>query len=292
LKHNLNNNSGGTVIPSGITEVASCHSATVPARSPYIMASEGFLKIRRGLSEHLDRGKMSGKEYLLYLHLLIEADHRTGVVWKTSAPFIQHNLECFSLRQLREAIHNLEVKGYLKRFFSYGKNTFYDILLDKYEIVGGSQTVSQKTISINDVQYEARSQALPEPTLELQPQPQLTTRRKERRTKNKKEYALDSFEYLFAKDIFTLLAEPHGAKQPNLQKWADKVRLMKESDKRTEEYLRDTLTAVLEYEGSGGFTWKANIRSVDKFRSKMDEGKINPYLVKAKEDTGIRGEVF
>ena len=96
--------------------------------------------------------------------------------------------------------------------------------------------------------------------------------------KDKDKYSADSYEYRFSVYFYEQLVKPHGAKEPDFQKWSDIVRLMKERDGREEKYITDTLKAVLSYEGSGGFSWKDNIRSIDKFRLRMNEGKINPNI--------------
>lgn len=54
-------------------------------------------------------------------------------------------------------------------------------------------------------------------------------------------------------------------KEPNLDKWADHVRLMREADGRTVEQIK----FVIEWSQSNNF-WKANILSTEKLRSKFD----------------------
>ena len=56
------------------------------------------------------------------------------------------------------------------------------------------------------------------------------------------------------------------AKEPNLQRWADDVRLMMERDKRTEEEIK----TVIDWCQQDSF-WKSNILSTRKLREKFDQ---------------------
>lgn len=54
-------------------------------------------------------------------------------------------------------------------------------------------------------------------------------------------------------------------KEPNLEKWADQIRLMKENDKRTPEQIK----FVIKWAQNNDF-WQANILSTKKLREKFD----------------------
>lgn len=57
-----------------------------------------------------------------------------------------------------------------------------------------------------------------------------------------------------------------GFKEPNLDSWANEVRLMRERDKRTDEQIR----SVFEWANQDDF-WQSNILSPAKLREKFDQ---------------------
>lgn len=64
-----------------------------------------------------------------------------------------------------------------------------------------------------------------------------------------------------------------SVKQPNLNKWAEEVRLMRERDQRTVEQIK----YLINWTQNDSF-WKANILSISKLRKKWDQ-----LVIKAKE---------
>lgn len=83
----------------------------------------------------------------------------------------------------------------------------------------------------------------------------------------KRVYDDDSIHYQLADRLFQkiLLNNPEY-KQPNLQKWADDIRLMMDIDKRNEEQI----IYVIDWCQTHQF-WKTNILSVSKLREKYDQ---------------------
>ena len=52
------------------------------------MTDIGHIKLRRGLLDHIETGKMKPDMLSVYTYLLLTADYTCGVVWHTSAPYI------------------------------------------------------------------------------------------------------------------------------------------------------------------------------------------------------------
>ncbi|MDQ0414196.1 replication protein [Mesobacillus stamsii] len=83
----------------------------------------------------------------------------------------------------------------------------------------------------------------------------------------KRVYDVDSIHYQLADRLFKkILLNNSEYKQPNLQKWADDIRLMMEIDKRNAEQI----TYVIDWSQTHQF-WKTNILSVSKLRDKYDQ---------------------
>lgn len=94
----------------------------------------------------------------------------------------------------------------------------------------------------------------------------------------KQAIAEDSFDMKVARIVFEDFAKPMGAATPNFQAWANQVRLLRESDKKAEDFIMKTLDAVRNHVGSGGFNWKDVIRSTQKLREQIRKGNISPDL--------------
>ena len=106
--------------------------------------SEGYIKLRRGIIEHIHQGKVTKLEGGVYLHLHLYVDYKTGVIWFTCGEYIARYAP-FSAFQCRKAIKGLEEKGYIKRFFN-GKGKPYDILINKYETPAQRRNDSEKKL--------------------------------------------------------------------------------------------------------------------------------------------------
>jgi hypothetical protein len=71
-----------------------------------------------------------------------------------------------------------------------------------------------------------------------------------------------------------ILENNENAKQPNLEAWANEVRLMREKDKRTVKQIQ----YLINWSQNDSF-WKVNILSISKLRSKFDQ-----LVIRCKED--------
>jgi hypothetical protein len=94
----------------------------------------GFVKVRRGIVEHLHNGQMNLNEFACYCVLLLKADYKTGVAWVNSGDFMLGDV---SLSSVQRALLNLEQNQYIKRFVLAGSKKPYPVLIDKFEIADG-----------------------------------------------------------------------------------------------------------------------------------------------------------
>lgn len=109
---------------------------------------------------------------------------------------------------------------------------------------------------------------------ETKKKPDKVKKRKVKESKEKK-YDENSVPYQLAKQLYDRILENNpNHKQPDLQSWANDVRLMMERDKRTEEQIR----YLIEWVQQDSF-WKSNILSTSKLREKFDQ-----LAMRCKED--------
>lgn len=91
------------------------------------------------------------------------------------------------------------------------------------------------------------------------------TKNKRPRSKASRTYAPTEQPYQIAEHLYKRILEHQDLKKPNLQKWADEVRLAHERDGR--DY--DKLTKLVDWAQDNDF-WQANILSAKKLREKYD----------------------
>jgi phage replication O-like protein O len=95
-------------------------------------------------------------------------------------------------------------------------------------------------------------------------------------SRKSKIYDEDSIHFQLASRLYKkILKNNPDHKKPNLQKWADDVRLMLEQDKRTEEQI----IYLIDWVQQDSF-WKSNILSIGKLREKYDQ-----LVIRLKEQT-------
>src|ERR1022692_3116911 len=102
--------------------------------SEQIWDSEGFILLRRGLAQHIRRGKLPPNALAVYIHLLFCADFTTGVQQNSAMHIVFAMGNTICERHVRRALAHLEKSGYIKRFMKPGRRGDYPILIDKYEI--------------------------------------------------------------------------------------------------------------------------------------------------------------
>jgi hypothetical protein len=98
--------------------------------------SAGFVKLRRGIVEHLP-AQMTFEEYGIYTLIILNADHRTGV-WRGCALALSKRVGK-SERWCQYVLSSLRRKGYIKGKPSTGRGQ-YMISVEKYfeKVQGGA----------------------------------------------------------------------------------------------------------------------------------------------------------
>jgi len=91
--------------------------------------------------------------------------------------------------------------------------------------------------------------------------------KKDNNKRRKRVYDESSIHFILAKRLYDRILENNpNHREPNLQNWANDVRLMMERDKRTEKQI----AYVIDWCQSNSF-WKSNILSISKLRERFDQ---------------------
>jgi hypothetical protein len=93
--------------------------------------------MRRGILKHIAAGLITPREFSIWAVLCMAADRSTGLWHGRAAVLVEDWNGVYSIRQVRETLHSLEQKGYIKRFNKSGQQTYYYILIDKFDITFG-----------------------------------------------------------------------------------------------------------------------------------------------------------
>src|ERR1051326_6495562 len=113
------------------------------------MASDGYVRLRRGLLEHLENGRMTYMQAGVYSVMLLQADHKTGIWWGSAMKLYamsrgdgetesgEDTRNMAERRKLNRCLSRLEDGGYIKRFIVKGKIGNYAVLINKFMCSGG-----------------------------------------------------------------------------------------------------------------------------------------------------------
>lgn len=252
------------------------------------MSKQGFIKLYRQVQDHwIYDEKRKFSKYEAWLDMLMMANHK-------EAKFVLGN-ELVELKKGEFVTSELK----LMERWDWGKaklRSFLD-LLEKDEMIVKKSDRKKTTITIcnycvyHDYETENRPQADREQT-DSRPRADTNKNNKEQPiiTKNDKErinntsspkqvYDEASVPYQLALRLYqNILVNNPNHKKPNLQTWANEVRLMVERDKRTEA----EIIYLMDWVQNDSF-WKTNILSVSKLREKFDQ-----LVIKVKEDISKR----
>lgn len=160
---------------------------------------------------------------------------------------------------------------YLKNFEKFqmlsikSTNSFSVVTIDKYDFYqGGLSETDQQTVQplSNDCPTDVQRLSTNNKENKENKENKLNTS-----SPKSKIYDEESSFYQLALRLFSRIKENNESfKKPNLQKWAEEMRLMIEKDKRTEQQVR----YLIDWCQNDSF-WKANILSVKKLREKFDQ---------------------
>lgn len=253
----------------------------------------GFVPIRRGIYEHINDGRMTGQEWMVYSILHLKADHQTGICYKVSAPALGMLLR-IKPHTINRILRSLEKKGYIKRLSHIGQIVSYPVVINKfYCTLNGILIDAHKTKSLQEICWYVEkdctlivSQMYLKCTLNV---PQMSclqelkniTRPKEepRPPKTPKEFSKDSTEYKLAKLLFdTIQQRKPDHKHPNLQEWAIHIDRMIRLDNRKPAQVTEVIRWCQADSGSGNGNWKGwqnNILSTESLRKQFDKLELS-----------------
>ena len=107
-----------------------------------------FIMLRRGLMEHIEQGKINGRELSVYVAIHYWADFKYGISWKMSAPFLANFLS-EKLQTVKKCLVTLSNKDYIKRFNHRGQRTYYPILINNFELQKGLFVRADKVLKLD-----------------------------------------------------------------------------------------------------------------------------------------------
>jgi hypothetical protein len=94
----------------------------------------GYLRLRRGILQHLDAGTISLLDFSVYVWLMLKADYKTGLAWGCAEKIRVHASRGTSLRAIQRSIDRLEHIGWLKRWRTHGQRGNYPILIARFSV--------------------------------------------------------------------------------------------------------------------------------------------------------------
>ena len=104
----------------------------------------GYIALRRGLLEHLQKCLITLREYEVFTILLLWADARTGIATTNGPGLVFLSGNQLSLDYTQKCLASLEKKGYIKRpFYVQGQRGNQQILIDKYVCTTGRLRLKQ-----------------------------------------------------------------------------------------------------------------------------------------------------
>jgi hypothetical protein len=104
--------------------------------------SAGFVKLRRGIIEHLEDGRLTPREFAVFTVLLLKADFRNST-WVGSASQIAK--ECRIRKQYAlQYLAALKSKGYIQFEIPRGAHVKYAIFIPKYSVPPGTEEAVRK----------------------------------------------------------------------------------------------------------------------------------------------------
>jgi hypothetical protein len=104
---------------------------------------DGFIHLRNGLLEHVQKGWMDSDMVLAYLVLLRQCDWATGV-WTGSAARLKDTVPAWSLSTCIRVLSRLARGLYIESEHIRGSRGNYPVLINNYEPIVGGKVVKKK----------------------------------------------------------------------------------------------------------------------------------------------------
>ncbi|CAF1900914.1 Replication protein O [Bacillus subtilis] len=246
----------------------------------------GWIKLHRSVQDHwIYQEKRKFSKYEAWLDLLMMASHKDNkFVLGNELYEVKRGQFISSIRKLGE-----------RWSWSNTKVTQFLDLLRKDEMIDFKKDTKKTLITIVNYGVYHDSDEEKKTVIEHENDTKATqkhTIKNEKNVKNEKNINtsrlkyeicdMENAEYLF-KEIKN---NNPDAKKPNLEKWANEFRLIRERDKRTDEQIK----YLIKWTQQDDF-WKANILSPSSLRKHYDKLVVKIKSVKGKEQTKKRSQL-
>ncbi|CAI6265614.1 MULTISPECIES: Replication protein O [Bacillus subtilis group] len=246
----------------------------------------GWIKLHRSVQDHwIYQEKRKFSKYEAWLDLLMMASHKDNkFVLGNELYEVKRGQFISSIRKLGE-----------RWSWSNTKVTQFLDLLRKDEMIDFKKDTKKTLITIVNYGVYHDSEEEKKTVIEHENDTKATqkhTIKNEKNVKNEKNINtsrlkyeicdMENAEYLF-KEIKN---NNPDAKKPNLEKWANEFRLIRERDKRTDEQIKYLIKWTQQDE-----FWKANILSPSSLRKHYDKLVVKIKSIKGKEQTKKRSQL-
>ena len=119
-----------------------------------------FIKLRAGLQEHMELGRLSLFDVGVYVSIHFQADYERGTWIGCAGKVLAKCPRKGNLRQIRHSISRLEAIGFIKCFRKpHGARGNYTAVINKYEVpfgaLKGMRVNAEKSKSYDNIHYEA-----------------------------------------------------------------------------------------------------------------------------------------
>lgn len=246
----------------------------------------GWIKLHRSVQDHwIYQEKRKFSKYEAWLDLLMMASHKDNkFVLGNELYEVKRGQFISSIRKLGE-----------RWSWSNTKVTQFLDLLRKDEMIDFKKDTKKTLITIVNYGVYHDSDEEKKTVIEHENDTKATqkhTIKNDKNVKNEKNINtsrlkyeicdMENAEFLY-KEILT---NNPDAKKPNLEKWANEFRLIRERDKRTDEQIK----YLIKWSQQDEF-WKANILSPSSLRKHYDKLVVKIKSIKGKEQTKKRSQL-
>lgn len=246
------------------------------------MADKGWVAIHRSIRDHwLYQEKRVFSKYEAWLDLVMDANHKQNkFVFDGKLVEVERGQKITSIRQLSERwrwsrtkvtdfLTLLEKDGMLVRK-SDSKKTVITIV--NYDIY---QNQDNKKSHSSDTEKPQKSTNNNDKTMNNND----NNNNSPRNTRKKRVYEDDDPNKILAKTLFKLIKKNQDIKEPNLDDWANTIRLTIESDKRSGKEVQEMIVWASQHE-----FWSTVVLSPSSLRKHFD--KMNAQKDKPRTTSG------
>jgi hypothetical protein len=249
---------------------------------------KGWIKLHRNIMQSETFSKLNAIQQLIAIYIILNANHEDGIWYdkyknievpvkrgqlitsrkKIAAEWCKGDKEVTE-QKIRTTLKKLERLDFLT-ITSTNNYTLLEVL--NYNVY------QKKEEETNQVVNQDLTKSQPRDNQEITTNKNVKELNKNDKNEKKKKTISHKFETCdmeMSQQLFSMILENNeNAKKPNMKKWANEFRLMREQDKRTEEQIR----YLIDWTQNDSF-WKSNILSPSKLRKQFDQ-----LVIRVKED--------